>query len=218
MNFKVIPLLALATLPALANEKWQVGLGFNHTDAVQQDYVANTSLTRCRQESETAPSLQAGYRFKEYAHSDLTVTGEYQFSTSSNTRVNSRGTTPAANFDGSGKLDKAFLAPGIMWTFHPTIDIGLGLQYRFERLHAHGDATGGGTTASWDRPWFNFYLGYTFQNLAKVKPYIAVRSSAALVTARPPALADLNSDWGKKRLMRSMAGNVESCFQVGVRF
>jgi hypothetical protein len=182
------------------------------------DYVTSNSLTSFKREGETAPSLQVSYRVKEYAHSDLTLTGEYQFNKSSDTSMISRGTSAAANFDGSGKLDRQFFAPGVMWNFHPTIDIGVGLQYRFERLHAHGGTLGGEITSNWDRPWFNFYLGYTFQNLAKVKPYIAVRSSAALVTAKAPALADLNTDWGQGKLVRSMAGDVESCIQLGVRF
>jgi hypothetical protein len=104
-----------------------------------------------------------------------------------------------------------------MWNFHPGMDLGVGLQYRFERLRVDLDPYS--TSTSYDRPWLNIHLGYSFQTQARLKPYVALRSSAALSTTHAPGrLADLESAWGQKKLLRSMAGDVESSFQVGVRF
>jgi hypothetical protein len=76
MNFKILSLLALAVIPALAQDRWQVGLGFNSLDQDRQDYLGTDALTNFKREGRTVPSVQVGYRAAEFAKSDLTVSAE----------------------------------------------------------------------------------------------------------------------------------------------
>jgi hypothetical protein len=219
MDFKTLPLLALLAVPGLAKEKWQVGLGFNTTESDWIEYVGSnpTSLTNLKRDRRTVPSLQVGYQIKDFGHSDLSLTAEYQFKSGYDLNL-TRLVAGAGGVDGAhGKMTKSYFAPGVMWNFHPTVDIGLGLQYRFERLQ--GEIASIDTHTNYNRPWLNLYLGYTFQNQSKVKPFVALRSSAALMTTNAPGyLSDLNAAWGQNKLLRSMAGDYESSIQVGVRF
>lgn len=219
MNLKILPLLALAAFPVLAQDKWQVALGFNHLDQDRQDYAGTNlaganSLINFKRESRTVPSVLVGYRIKDFAKSDLTLSGEYLFRAGYDASMTSAGTGLANSY---GTVQKHYFAPGLMWNFHPTVDLGVGLQYRFERLRS--DLTAPATSTNHDRPWLNLYLGYTFQSQAQVKPFVALRSSAALSTTSAPANgSDLATEWGQRRLLRSMGGDVESSLQVGVRF
>ena len=221
MKFKILPLLVLAALPAMAQERWQVGIGFNGWTSTREDYASANTLVNFKKNSRVVPGLQAGYTFKHFTGSDLSATAEYQFNSSAGFSAIGRGTSPgggSAVVNRNGKMEKSFFAPGIQWNFHPHIDLGLGLQYRFERLHAYDNT--GSTSTNNDRPWLNLYWGYTFKTEARVKPFVAFRSSFALsFTSSPGTVGEIfNTDGGEKRLMRSMAGDSEGNFQVGVRF
>jgi len=218
MKFTILPLLALAALPTLAQDRWQAALGFNQIDTERQDYftasgIGAGAMATFKRESATAPSLQLGYRIKDFTSSDLVLTGEYQFEKTYGAKATAIGVSPGRSIitQEDGKIRKSFFAPGIMWNWHPVVDLGIGLQYRFERLKA--DFVDIGVCADYDRPWLNATVGYTFRTGARVRPFVALRTSAALVTTKAPDRVD-----DLPRMLKSVAGDAEACLQLGVRF
>ena len=215
MNFKMLPLLALINLPAAAQDRWQINLGWDHlAEAKETDSDAATMVLAKRSDGRLA-SLQVGYRFADFPASDLSVTAEHQFRKTFSSAIQARG--PLSPPDQSGQISKQTFSPGIQWNFHRTFDYGFGLQARFERLEATVGAWNPSTT--YFRPWLNLYLGYTFQTGSRVRPTIGLRSSGALLTTEAPSLVRAGDDAPtRKRLLRAMAGDGEASLQVGLRF
>jgi len=105
----------------------------------------------------------------------------------------------------------SFFAPGIQWDSHRPFDYGIGVQYRFERLKFDD-----GESASNNRAWLNLHGGYTFRQVQTVKPFLALRLSAALSKTNPPGQLASNDD--VKTLAKYLEGDREVSLQLGVRF
>jgi hypothetical protein len=73
MKIKMLPLLVLMALPAMAQERWQVGLGINGWESSREDDQGSNSLYNLKRDARIIPGLQAGYSFKPFSGSDLSV-------------------------------------------------------------------------------------------------------------------------------------------------
>lgn len=210
----LLALPALAQAP-LAQERWQVGFGFNGRQGSEVEYQngANQFL-RFKPKAGYAPTLQVGCRVLDLDHSHLTLTGEYQFRTRTEVEVTNIGGA-ASGLPGGMSTHTShsqYWAPGISWDFRRTMDFGFGLQYRFTRLE------GDGTKASHDRPWLSAYVGHTFRSRSKVKPFVALRHAIALNSSSKPGFESGAGEAARKQLLRALDGDSELALQVGVRF
>ena len=221
LEMKVIPVIALLAVPALAQERWNFGLGLNET-ASEASYLSNdpgTVTVHLKRERKTVPAIHAGYRFHDFASSDLSFTGEYQFQSRATLTAlvtEYRGRAPRAERV-SGRMKNRFFAPGIQWNFHRAVDFGFGLQYRFTQLEAEDS----GFTTNYNRPWLLAYVGYTFKQGKTVRPYVALRvAGSPVTTSERGLLKDLLSSEGRfrEKLIKSQAGDFGGSLQVGVRF
>jgi hypothetical protein len=219
MKLSILPLAALLALPApaqdfLARERWQFGFGLNFHPEVQVESRsgANQYLRYTRKDAGT-PSLLASVRVLDLAKSCFSLTGEYQFQHRADVEVtNINGTVAAPGGASTQAFRSHAWAPGVSWDFRRTLDFGFGLQYRFARLE--NDLA----KETYNRPWVNAYLGYTFPARTQVKPFVALRQSAALAHTDNVALSTLGTDAGQKRLLRAMDADAVTSLQVGVRF
>ena len=100
MRIITLPLLTLTTLPALAQDRWQVCLGLDSQPEQSVSYRLDQTYARFEQEARVAPSLQVGYRFLELAKSDLSLTAETQFKSRSDTRFLAAGDGPVQEVRG----------------------------------------------------------------------------------------------------------------------
>lgn len=214
---KIVPLmLCMLALPALAQDRWQIGAGLSFHPAETVTYSASGIITvsgDVKRAEKWVPTIHAGYRFYDFEHSDLSVTGEYQFKTTFKVtgalRASGVGT---AAFDFSDASSQ-YIAPGIQWNFHRAVDFGFGLQYRFTKLETSDVST------RYDRPWLLGYVGYTFLKGEAMQPYVALRLAATPVKTGAPNFASLLTGRdGQVKLMKSMAGDAELSLQAGVRF
>jgi len=224
LKTRILPLIALLAVPALAQERWEVGLGANFNPSETATYSAVSASNQAsasvaiKRASKVAPAIHVGYRIFDFNHSDLSVTGEYQFKTNYAVTTTANATVAGTSISGtdSDKFSSQFFAPGIQWNFHRAVDFGFGLQYRFAKLQNQD----GDLSTRYNRPWLTSYVGYTFKQVEVVKPFVALRLAASPVTTKTPTLAAGLGDnpQGNKQLMKSLAGNVEISLQAGVRF
>jgi len=215
---KIMPLmLGMLALPAVAQDRWQIGAGlsFHPSETTKYEVSGNRSaFMHVKREDKWVPTIHAGYRFYDFSHSDLSVTGEYQFKTNFGVTT-SVGANPLGGASWqvtSTRASSRFIAPGIQWNFHRAVDFGFGLQYRFTNLE---DST---VSTRYDRPWLLGYAGYTFMKGEALQPYVALRLAATPVTTSAPSFLALANKSGQTQLMKSMAGNAELSLQAGVRF
>ena len=214
MNFRTLPLLALLAVPALAEERWQAGLGLNLVDSESVTYSNTATSARFSREGKAVPSVHVGYRVLEFADSDLSVTGEYQL------KANYRATYSATGAADQSRIMKMhYIAPGIQWNFHKAVDYGFGLQYRFMRQYANPAGTGCIQVNNY-RPWISAYVGHTFRKgEGRLTPYVALRVASMIgTTSAPGSLDSLDTAGGREKLIRSLAPNHELSIQGGFRF
>lgn len=213
MFFKSLPLLALAAIPSLAQERWQVGLGLNNQLDSEVRYEGpDQAFLKANRKEGLNPSLQVGYRFWDFSRSDLSVNGEYQFWKSSDLFITKFNLPGVGNGEVRTSYRTQFWGPSVQWNFHRAVDCGFGLQYRFAKIEAEG------LTANHNRPWANAYVGYTSRAAGNLKPFVALRSSVALSRTGSPGYSALTTDAGQRQLLRSLDGDVEGALQFGVRF
>lgn len=220
VKIQALPLIALLAVPALAQEqRWQVGLGANYNPS-EKVFPAPLDANMSgyfKRADKIVPSIHAGYRFYDFAKSDLSVTGEFQPNAIFNVSavVNEVQGRTVTSVQRSGELQSRFIAPGIQWNFHQGVDFGFGLQCRFTRLeNMHS------TVSTNDlRPWLLSYVGYTARAGEVMRPYVALRLAATPMTTRTPSYEEIAAGQvGRERLLKAMAGNVEISLQGGVRF
>jgi hypothetical protein len=206
-------MIALLAVPALAQERWQVGLGLNASSGVTITGHSRQLSSRVERKAKAATALHAGYRLHDLGASDLSVTGEYQFKSKEDldARVDGNGMGSAR---GTSSFRTTFFAPGIQWNFHKAVDFGFGLQYRFTRLEADSLEV----RTRYDRPWLLAYVGYTFKTGNALRPYVALRLAGTPVTTGAQPLRALDDRPGQERWMKSLAGDREASLQVGLRF
>jgi hypothetical protein len=195
----LLVLAALAALPASAQGRFQAGIGVATNGSVEGRF-SNGTLKR---DSKAAPSLFVGCRVMDLGSSDLSVTAEYQFQTN-------------YGFSGdfwTGAYQSSYAAPGVQWTYHGAVDLGAGLQIRFESLSGSIQTVSDST--SYNRAWLNGYVGYTFQADWRAKPFVGLRLAGAVTRTDLPA--PLTTSQGKK-LLRAMDGDIDLALMGGVRF
>jgi len=204
-------MIALLAVPALAQERWQIGLGQNASSGVTIRSGSPQLLVRAERKSKASTAIHAGYSFRELAHSDLSCTAEYQFKSKADLdiRVHRTGGGPRQY---STEFNESFFAPGIQWNFHKAVDFGFGVQYRFTRLESED------TRTRYDRPWLLAYVGYTFKTGHALRPYVALRLAGTPVTTGAQPLSPLADRSGEEKWMKSLAGDREASLQVGLRF
>jgi hypothetical protein len=206
MKSRLLTLLALLALPAVASDNWQVGLGLNFQDSTN----LSTAGMQFRHGAKFTPSLLAGYRLVEFGKNDLTVTGEYQFWSRYDLGSNRFGPV-----QGNLTYRREVIAPGMHWNHHqtPQLDWGLGLQMRFVNLKAAN-----GVTTTDNAPWMDAHVRYTFQPVGAVKPFVAFRVARALSTHGAAPTAQDSTGAATVKAMRRLDGVWDASLQAGVRF
>jgi hypothetical protein len=116
MNFKTLAMLALVALPGLAQERWQVNLNLNSRLATEAEYLPKgNQFLRFKREEAYNPAIMVGYRAWDLGRADVSITGEYQFRTSSDLEV-TNVSVPNSGFP-NGKTTRPFRAefwaPGV---------------------------------------------------------------------------------------------------------
>ena len=203
-------LFLLIALPALAQERWQVGLAVTDNGATRMSYLGGgTSGASFNRQASAGIALNGGVRFLDFASSDLSATLDYQFKRRSPLGVTITGQSYRSN------IYDSYTAPGVQWNWHSPFDAGFGFQYRMERLQNVI------TNANYNRPWVLGYVGKTFDTGSNWRPYVALRVGIALRTTGRPALDNQVGgiqDSESKQLLRSLDGNAELALQGGFRF
>lgn len=211
MKLKILPLLALLAMPAAAQERWQVGLGANFKDSTKFTGTYGGGEFAVKRSATWAPALQVGYRAWDFGSHDLTLTGEYQFSTKYKVIISPGG--------GEDSYKMQFYAPGLQWNYHFTQDlhVGLGGQMRFVDLKDLNT----GVKATHNRVWADLHAAYTFPGSAPVRPFAGLRVSRALarVNLQPDArMLFTDPVRAAHPAMRRLDGLWEMSVQAGVRF
>ena len=216
MNYKHLLLPLIAILP-LSAQTWELGVF-----AGQQKYsnwtqtaptVGASSFLKetATPDSKTVLGLRVGRSLLDLGPCLFEVTLGYQpeVSTPITYAIVSQ-TVPltgpyTSSFTSTGGLKSSHYAVGAMFNFKAFVSVGLGVEYRFERL-----AYGVGASGSYDRPWARANIGVAIPSPI-FKPFIG------LEVAYPLASKGIDGDPANNGLKANAPKSEIGCY-LGVRF
>jgi len=223
VNLKLVPLFALLAMPALAQASatpWQAGVAGDWSPATKTSLnIPGQGNVTLSQNPRIGVSVLAGYSFLNLGQADLSATAEYQFST------NFRTTLDSSNIGGNflvttNKMSSA--AIGAQMNFHEPFDFGFGVQGKYEWLSNSNLSINGYRVpdTKYVRPWVMAYGGYTFDLGTDVKPFVALRGSAALTSTSQPSASDFvgNVNYSLQKWLKAADANYQISLAAGVRF
>lgn len=150
-------------------------------------------------------AIRGGWSALEFGEARLQVTAAYQPTTSSNqaNAVNdpSSGPIPAQAFP----YRAGYTAVGAMVRLQALVDLGLGVDFRFEQLSTQGSST------SYDRPWLRATAGWAF-TLAAVQPILGLEA------AYPLSTKSFQYASGSENALQATAPKSHLGIYAGVRF
>ncbi|HJV21858.1 MAG TPA: hypothetical protein VJ570_04130 [Holophagaceae bacterium] len=161
---KTLALLTLAVAPVLAGDTpFEAGLLIDKVKF--KDISSGSSSTQPK--DQTGFALRFGRDVAKFGTTALQVNGSYRFQSS-------------GDYDGvygpaGVKYKNSYWALGGMFHWQVPMDLGLGLEYRSEKLEVDATSAGAGTYSdTWGRGWVRANAGWTFQTSAAAKPFVGL--------------------------------------------
>jgi hypothetical protein len=210
---KHLTLLSLAIAsPMLAQERFEAALTY---DKVQARAQTVTSLTFAPKDNSAAGLAFAWYPWQA-GGGQLGFSAGYRFKGSSDLVVSGFGNSEAA-----GTFENEHIDLGLRWIWRKPFDLGVGLQYRMEKLAWEAKHVPGETWSSnWSRPWFEVLAGYTWER-ASLKPFVGFSVALPIVSESTPssvATSETQAAANQERLVRSAGPKFEMALRIGLRF
>jgi hypothetical protein len=193
---KLIALAALAAAP-LAAQTFEVGLN------VSRQIYAEPSAAgiNVKEDAKTAVAARFGVALVDVGPVLFQATASYQPQTTTTATVSA----PGFPFSVSGDYKSGYWGVGAALTFKAVVAVGVGLEYRSEKLEDSANST------TYGRPWFRANFGYAFPTPI-VKPFIGLEVGV------PLAKKDLNASASNEDFLKALAPKNQIGLYGGIRF
>ena len=217
----ILPLLSILPLSA---QSWEAGLFLG-----QQTYKAGSfsptanDLFDYKTDSKFVYGIRLGHSVVDLGPALFEVNVAYQPEVTSTTTVTQTSVVqtgqPAQTLRGraaatgnltststsTGDLKAGYYAVGAMFTFKALVAVGVGVDYRFEKIELPG------TSTTYNRPWARANVGYAFPSPV-VKPFIGVEA------AFPFTSKSLDMNNSNEDNVKALAPKAQVGIYAGVRF
>jgi hypothetical protein len=203
---KLIALTALAVAP-LAAQTFELGLNISkQTYAEPSATVPVFGTTTFSEDSKTAVAGRFGVALVDVGPVLFQLTAAYQPQVTTTVGVKSGL--------GSGTLGdykQGYWGAGAALTFKAVLAVGVGLEYRSEKLDGK-DTVGNSSSTTYGRPWFRANFGYAFPT-PLVKPFIGLEVGV------PLAKKDLDANTSSSEdFLKTLAPKNQIGIYGGIRF
>jgi hypothetical protein len=200
--------LLAAALPAAAQDRTSLALTYDSQSPRAQSYDPLTfSASQNR-----GLGLAFAWTGWSFSGTDLDLTATLRFKAKSDLEVYGEKV---------GKFASEHVALGAQATWRRRVDLGLGLQVRFEKQALVPEGEGDTWSARQTRPWLTASLGHTFAKAGSVRPFVALTAALPLTSTSKPtgaAQSEAEATANQEKLVRSMAPKFEVGLHVGLRF
>jgi hypothetical protein len=204
-------MLALATLVAapLAAQSIELGLNISRQTYQDQSAVLGSLKSDYKLDDKTVIAARFGYALVDIGPALFQLTAAYQPSTETNATVNvSLANVPFAK--GTGTYKQGYWGAGAALTFKALFAVGVGLEYRSEKLEGAIGSLNSSTT--YGRPWARANVGYAFPSPI-VKPFIGLEVAAPLAKKDLDANTTSSDDF-----LKALAPKMTVGLYGGIRF
>jgi hypothetical protein len=210
---KTLALLALASALPLAAQSFEVGALYTWNPSKAQTVSLGGPSTEIKADTWKAPGIRLGYNFVSVGPMEFQGNATIQFNNKQDVLVNGQS-SPA----GSITEEYKYWAVGAAVNWNFLVRLGVGLEYRSEKLHFNQSFAGvtqfdGSTT--YGRPWIRGTAGWTIPTPI-VKPFIGIEAAFPLTSSSLTANDLINSDLD--HLNKSIAPKAQYGIYAGVRF
>lgn len=166
----------------------------------------------------TVYGLRVGYTFLDTGALRLNASAAFQPQISTDLKVNVMFGGAMSTLNSS--YEHGYTGLGTILTFKAPVTVGLGLDYRFEKvtMAPASNISGGsgssmtGGSSSFGRLWARFSLGHDFKG-DKVSPFLGLEGDFALTSS-----GDLSATSSSEDVARSLSPKSQIGAYVGIRF
>ena len=207
---KTLALLALASSLPLAAQSFEVGALYTWNPSKAQTVTVGSLSQEIKADTWKAGGLRFGYNFVSIGPMEVQGNATYQFKNSQDILTNGNAAGPGI------KEDYNYWAVGaaVNWDF--LVRVGVGLEYRSEKLDFHQPGTSfDNHSTTYGRPWIRGTAGFTIP-VPLVKPFIGVEAAFPL-TSTSLTYQDLASG-NVDTLNKSIAPKAQYGIYAGIRF
>ncbi len=205
---KTLCILALVSAP-LAAQSFEAGVTYNWNPSRTQSVDIGGSSSDIKADTWKAAGLRFGYSFMSFGPAELQGTAAYQSKNEQDVLVNGSNSSTGA------KEEYSYWALGASVNWNFLVRLGVGLEYRSERLHFHQSGGGFDSSTTYGRPWLRAHAGYVFP-MPVVKPFIGLQMGLPLTSNSFSAQDLSNGDVDK--LNKGIAPKAEYGVYAGLRF
>ena len=192
MKRLLLPLLCAAPLVA---QNIELGLHIS-----QQKYTSQSIPALAEPQDKTVLAARLGYSIVDFGPALFQLTAAYQPSVDTDMKVG--GVTSPT------KLGHEYWGLGVMFNFKAVVAVGAGLDYRSEKISAHGVGT---VSTTYGRPWARVNAGYAFPTPV-LKPFIGLEVAMPLTKQSYSATASFEDQ------LKSWAPKLQVGLYAGIRF
>ncbi|MBI4913619.1 MAG: hypothetical protein HY823_12855 [Acidobacteria bacterium] len=210
-------LVMVLALPASSQEAFEAALTIDQVQSRTQTLrVSPMAQVTFEPKGNSAVGLTFAWYPWKVGGGQLGPSLAYRFKGSSDLWVSESGATGTP-----GTFKNEHFDAGFRWTWRKPFDLGIGLQYRLEKLAWEPTAGPAATWSThWGRPWFEASAGYTWESPA-IKPFVALSAALPLIQESAPVLAaepESVAPSAREQLIRSAGPRLELAFRAGIRF
>jgi hypothetical protein len=203
MNKISLCILALGAAP-LAAQTWEAGLFIG-----RQKYepvvisVPGVASARIKVDDRSVLGLRLGYSVLDLGAARLQATVAFQPPVTSSGTLGVRSSLDEAS--AAGDYKQSSFAVGAMFNFKTPVALGVGLDYRVEKLEAEGSST------NYGRAWLRASAGMVFP-MPTFSPFVGLEFTAPLTTT-----SDLRNP-SEEELLKAAAPKAQIGIYGGIRF
>ena len=211
---KVLLLLPLLGVLPLSAESWEVGV-FAGQQAYNSSSISNSVVSvTANVDNKAAFGLRAGYEFSEAGAWGFQATVGYLPQVNSSAKINMtvQGVSATAQ---AGTYSSSQVAVGGMAYYKSVVNLGAGLEYRFENLKAtSADPNLDSISTNYSRPWVRLVASYPFP-MGSVKGFVGLEAGLPLTSTN---LKISSTGVDDSNFLKSFAPKSQVGAYLGVQF
>jgi hypothetical protein len=198
----------------LAAQSFEVGALYTWNPGKSNTVTLGGSSSDIKADTWKAAGLRFGYNFVSVGPMEFQGNATVQFNNKQDVTINGQSASAPQSITDEYKYWAVGAA--VNWNF--LVRLGVGLEYRSERLHfnqSSGSVTQFDGSTTYGRPWIRGTAGFTIP-APVVKPFIGVEAAFPLTSSSLSAQDLMNSDINA--VNKSLAPKAQYGIYAGIRF
>ena len=212
---KILTLLVLASALPLVAQDFEVSALYTWNKPKSGTFSGGGNNYDFTPDTWKAAGLRFGYTFAKVGTAEFQANTTLQFNNSESYTAKYNGVTSPV-----GPLLKEgykYWGLGVAVNWNTPVLVGVGLEYRSEKLEFDGTAVGApDQSTTYGRPWLRGNVGYAFTTSSSMRPFVALEVAFPLTSSSPDYNQLVANNW--ESLSKGVAPKLQYGLNAGIRF